>query len=946
LPQQKKIRLPDQVLFISYPRGGLAHTWAETVHADLVDRGATVWRDEASIHEGDEDWLSAIDDALIAADGVVCITSHESEGCQWQKREILKADKLGLPLVVLRACRHELPLSLIERQPIEAEGRDPSVTLDALAAALASAVQPSVTATGTAASVAATARRQTELAFLKDLVAKSLSTHEARYVPVAAEQQRAPSLARSLPSVPMNTGAILQVFGQHDVGTTAAPTRNFTDALDAFRALPSQTVRRLAVLGEPGAGKSFSLERIACELARSALKDPSAPLPCLVRLGLWTREAEPLEAFLRRQLGTLGPHFDALLDEERVFLLLDGLNEIPPSQRRSKTDGIQSLAFDQRFAGVVVSCREREFRSEFGLPFDTLTLQPLSPIQILRFLEHLYALDAGPENGRRRAWERFWALAGADLEQVWHVWSAAGVPFEAFWQAEDIPPEARSRTSYEQDECWRRRTEPRRLLNLATNPFLLYILAILPQMPPHRAGLFDGFLKLLYRREREAYETRHDARSVPAEEIWLGALTACAEALQSSPLEDDEEGITATSLPRSRWPGTLTEEIVTFSRDASVLELAGDDLRFTHQLLQEALASRVLLQASRDTRPLASEFWARERWSHRNGWEVVAELAAEACATDPEALWALLSWLAKANPEVASEAWRHTGRPRLPTAFADAVRTDWAERLTDQTREPDAHARAAIGRALATFGLDTRRGIGVMPDGTPDIDWVTIPAGPFVYQGNPETLDAFRISRYPITVSQFRAFVDAPDGFAHDRWWTGYPYEARTTWQPEFPFDNHPCESVDWWQAMAFCRWLSERLGVRVALPTERQWERAAAGGGRKARTYPWGNQWDSSRVNAEHALGQTSAVGIYPRGASKGDGVHDLSGNVWEWTASLWDETDALDEDPNLPREVRGGSWYGSAGGCRAAFRFHLHPDSHYDLLGFRVVCCPIQVP
>lgn len=937
-------QLPARTLFISYPRGGLAHDWAVAVHADLERRGAKVFRDEASIPGGNENWLAAIENALRDADGVVCITSHESDGCRWQTREILKADWLGLPLIVLRTSRHEPRLPLIERQTIETSGRNHAASLEALAVAIAAAVPPASAPTASSSGVSVTARRQTEVVYLRELLEKSLSTHEARYVPLTAQQQAA-TLARSLPSVPMNHRSILKAFGQDDAAATAATMQTFTDALDAYRALPSQGVPRLAVLGEPGAGKSFSLERIACELARTAIKDSTAPLPWLARLGLWTREAEPLESFLRRQEGALGAHFDTLRDEGRMFLLLDGLNEIPPSQRQTKTEEIRNLAYDKRFAGVVVSCREREFRSEFDLPFDTLTLQPLSPVQILRFLERVYTLDAGPDDGLRRAQNRFWALAGHDLEDVWRIWEAAGVPFETFWEAEDISPEASARTTHEHDECWRRRLEPRRLLNLATNPFLLFILAYLPQMPRHRAELFDGFLELLYERERDARGRRHDARSVPAKDDWLRALTECAEALQDSPAESAEDAVTATSLPRSRWPMSLTDLVVTFSQDANVLELAGDDIRFTHQLLQEALASRVFLQASRDGSRPASTFWPSGRWSHRNGWEVVAELAAEACAADAAAFWALLSWLAKANPEVASEAWRQAGGPPLPTVFSNAVHSDWARKLTDETLEPEAHARAAIGRALATFGLDNRRGIGVKRDGTPDIDWVTIPAGPFIYQGNSESLDAFRISRYPITVSQFRAFVEAPDGYAQDRWWAGFPEEARSPWQPEWPFDNHPCECVDRWQARAFCRWLSDRLGLPVALPTERQWERAAAGGGRKARTYPWGNRWDLNRLNAEWTVGQTSAVGIYPRGASKDEGVHDLSGNVWEWTAETYDGSQVADDASEVPRAVRGGSWGGLAGSCRAAFRLRARPGRN-GYLGFRVACCPIQEP
>ena len=73
--------------------------------------------------------------------------------------------------------------------------------------------------------------------------------------------------------------------------------------LDVYRDLPQRRVRRLAVLGEPGAGKSFSLERFACDFARGALGNAAAPVPLLVRLGSWTPERDSLETFIAQQLG-------------------------------------------------------------------------------------------------------------------------------------------------------------------------------------------------------------------------------------------------------------------------------------------------------------------------------------------------------------------------------------------------------------------------------------------------------------------------------------------------------------------------------------------------------------------------------------------------------------------------------------------------------------------
>lgn len=102
---------------------------------------------------------------------------------------------------------------------------------------------------------------------------------------------------------------------------------------------------------------------------------------------------------------------------------------------------------------------------------------------------------------------------------------------------------------------------------------------------------------------------------------------------------------------------------------------------------------------------------------------------------------------------------------------------------------------------------------------------------------------------------------------------------------------NHPADMVNWWDAVAFCHWLSKDLVLR--LPTEFEWQLAATGGD-SAYIYPWGAAWDPRdepwRANTfESGLGCTTAVGMYPAGTSL-DGVLDLAGTVWEWcsTASM----------------------------------------------------------
>ena len=113
----------------------------------------------------------------------------------------------------------------------------------------------------------------------------------------------------------------------------------------------------------------------------------------------------------------------------------------------------------------------------------------------------------------------------------------------------------------------------------------------------------------------------------------------------------------------------------------------------------------------------------------------------------------------------------------------------------------------------------------------PDIDWVEIPQGPFIYQdGETRELPAFWITRYLVTNEQYQTFVD-DNGYAEPRWWQelNRPEPEASRWtQP-----NRPRTNVDWYEAVAFSRWLNARLGLpegSIRLPTELEWEKAARG--------------------------------------------------------------------------------------------------------------------
>jgi formylglycine-generating enzyme required for sulfatase activity len=146
--------------------------------------------------------------------------------------------------------------------------------------------------------------------------------------------------------------------------------------------------------------------------------------------------------------------------------------------------------------------------------------------------------------------------------------------------------------------------------------------------------------------------------------------------------------------------------------------------------------------------------------------------------------------------------------------------------------------------------------------------------------------------------------------------------------------------NVSWYEAVAFCGWLGERLGIGIRLPTESEWEKSSRGP--DGRIYPWGDEFDASRCNAsETEIGGTSAVGCFPSGASP-YGALDMSGNVWEWCSTKWRESYEEPADENLrenaSRVLRGGSFDINLRRVRCAFRVGRDPPLAFRYLGFRV--------
>lgn len=189
---------------------------------------------------------------------------------------------------------------------------------------------------------------------------------------------------------------------------------------------------------------------------------------------------------------------------------------------------------------------------------------------------------------------------------------------------------------------------------------------------------------------------------------------------------------------------------------------------------------------------------------------------------------------------------------------------------------------------------------------------------------------AFEMGKYPVTFDEYDAFCSA----------SNRPMPCDMGWGR----GSRPVINVSWDDAQEYCIWLSSMLGAEFRLPSEAEWEYAARGGTDGA--YPWGRDMAAGEANYEMQCGMTTPVWQYPANAF---GLHDMSGNVWEWVQDCWhpnyqgapSHSKAWNEGGDCnERVLRGGSWNDRPRYLRTAYRLKNYASVRYMADGFRVAC------
>lgn len=221
------------------------------------------------------------------------------------------------------------------------------------------------------------------------------------------------------------------------------------------------------------------------------------------------------------------------------------------------------------------------------------------------------------------------------------------------------------------------------------------------------------------------------------------------------------------------------------------------------------------------------------------------------------------------------------------------------------------------------------------------IEFVVLPGGEFM-MGSPVTEtdrddyeELHRVSVRPFAIAKFEMSHQAFRRMLPDHVVSPYLNSAQ-----------QPAVGVTWVQAVAYADWLSRRVGRRFRLPTEAEWEYAARGGTGTSRH--WGEQKEGhglavcDKCGSAWDVQQTAPVGSLPANPY---GLHDMLGNVWEWTCSSFDAAYGGSEavcsvDPAVRLRVRrGGGWADDTSRSRAAMRSKAPVDYQSLSVGFRLV-------
>lgn len=889
-----------------------AQEFAETLALSLVESGYRTWIDSFQ-QKGGVDWIENVERAILSCKVFLVVRSPLASTSIWVKRERLIALNANKHIIAVMDQECSEDLELLDKECVNFQ-KDYQQAIKILKKLLETIVGDKVTSSFD--------QRILEKAYLgrvllEHAIWKDLYISMAGVATITEHVERKNQTTKMV----MHPSVIQPLFRKHinekfsKVGQSVDiddSIRDYGDILDAVK-----DFRQLLILGEPGSGKTTTTWKLVADFAEKARNSAIQPIPILINV----KEiggSESLMGMILNKLGDLGAYFEFLNDQGRIALLVDGLNEIPIIKREQYLSGIRALAESalEKDLIFIITCRELDYSNELEIGIsDKLRITPLDPLRIMNFIRS-YIREPYRNND-----VLFWQLAGAKAKIRWSQFQEnIGNHPDIFWLSIKLPE---GKVWWYWNSWLTERKSPRNLINLASNPYILYLITQVftdkENIPENRALLFDLFIEfLLLEREKISLLLYNEL---------INKLSEIAYLMQ-------EQDITGSTIPREKALGILeTEKNLYYCISANLLNSYGYEISFSHQLLQEFFAARYLDRKIRNG-VLSIDYFPENEWWKPTGWEETIVLLAGFYADDMEPF---INWLKDSNPLLTARCINEING-HIPEAKLRELRVLWWNNIKSS---PSPVERATIGKALGLI-KDDRPGVGIKDD-NPDIFWIRIPDGKFIFQGNISLqIPEFYIAKYPITYSQYRIFVD-DNGYSNDLFWSKDGIDWRQDQQqPRYYWNdtlwniyNYPVVGISWFEAEAYCKWLSARMKLNISLPKEIEWEKAARGN--DGRAYPYGIDFNPKICNVrETGIGNTSAVGIFPEGASP-YGVMDTSGNVWEWCEKETNSQLVSNPKGNL-QILRGGSWGYNRILTRTVTRRTMPPSASNGYFGFRI--------
>ena len=832
------------------------------------------------------------------------------------------------------------------------------------------------------------ANQAQERAYLLSLVLnQEYQRWASRFVPLAGKMD----MRQVIEGVPISFTEFVVPTGETGMLATQRPLQDIADAM--------QTHNAFVILGEPGAGKTTIMQKIAFDAACDFLRVGQGRIPLFVRLSQ-QGERDPY-SFLKTdwELRTRIP-FDQALNEGRILILADGINEIQREKCSERLNGW--MLFNQQYRGnnqLIFSGRDKDYDNQLNLP--RVLVEPLDESRIHEFLEKHKA--------------------------------------DGLAELLDDPVS--------------------RLGEMAQNPLNLFVLVMVYlgsgrnlQVLANRGRLFQSFTLSLLNHEQLWHP---DVLSLDAKVSLFSGL--------AYEMQKQGSGTTlGIEVARNLLPKEVTvmgeqvqidpNAVFRFGRGASIIDPSTiPDVRFYHHSLQEYFAARELLRRFNLGEDL-SVYWKTPRTKKEmppeevgewdplpepptTGWEMTTILAC-GLSNNPAKL---IEAIRVHNPVLAGCCLDEAGLSHLSLGDETVVESKVRSDLLADIYNSAIHLRARLHAGFVLGRIGDPRFEAQEINGVKIIlpQMVRIPADSYLvgaekgdinsfeneYPQFTVNLPSYSIGKWSVTNAEFACFINSGgyeneiywdselairwlkgdevgggqikswleiwellqtldnirDGLEKNRGFTpdqidSYVYIAKLNeddiktelrksllpksrnlpayWKDhERNNPSQPVVGVTWFEAQAYCVWLSKNSGKEYRLPTEIEWEAAAHGISAHSlftsvRKYPWGNEWSAEKTNSiEGRVFKPSPVGVYAvEGAVGPFGAEDQAGNVYDWTSSLYlpypyEAKRSEQKESDAERAIRGGSWVNNRRGIRCTDRGRLSPGFFNFNVGFRLV-------